>query len=420
ATASSQIFYGWGSSYDFSTTPADVDPMVTNHSVLLSGFSPCESFHYQVVSTDSAGFTLVSNDSSFTTSGCSVLGSITDISNTNIASASGGTVSLLNNGLGISLTIPASAASADANFQIKQIDKTSGLSAAPAPSGLSLVSNYFYELKAFADWLTPISTFSADLTLDLAYGSADTAAYTESSFGMYTWDGNVWSLLTCTYNTSLKKVSCPIPHFSGFALFGQAIPAQNSTPSQNTTTSCGSTPNGIPNIFQVDTTSSQATLYFSPVSSNLSYYYISYGYDPNNMLFGVSYSASPSTGVQSYTINYLNPLTKYYFKVRGGDGCVPGDWGNTFGATTKSLVSASASGSASLSNSTSNQASGAASQSDSQTTGQALRSQIASTDNGATVSARGTISPTGIFDGTVKIGLMGAVLTAVGLALLAL
>ncbi|CAN5277940.1 hypothetical protein BH10PAT2_BH10PAT2_2980 [soil metagenome] len=49
--------------------------------------------------------------------------------------------------------------------------------------------------------------------------------------------------------------------------------------------------------------------------------------------YGVEFQNS-SHGVVSLDISALNPYTVYYFKVRGGNGCQPGDWSNEMAAKT--------------------------------------------------------------------------------------
>lgn len=88
-------------------------------------------------------------------------------------------------------------------------------------------------------------------------------------------------------------------------------------------------PFGSPDLFQVDIKGNSATLYFSPVGNANQYYYINYSDDASQ--YGVQFDGS-SEGVQSYTINMLQPNMSYDFTVRGGNGCMPGDWGNTMSA----------------------------------------------------------------------------------------
>ena len=103
---------------------------------------------------------------------------------------------------------------------------------------------------------------------------------------------------------------------------------------------CQDTAPGItPNLFQIDVNRDSAILYFSPVNQHLSYYYIAYGLHEGDVQFGVEFPATPSNGVESYTIGMLNPNTDYYFKVRGGNGCAPGGWSNVKSAKTTGVNS---------------------------------------------------------------------------------
>lgn len=98
-------------------------------------------------------------------------------------------------------------------------------------------------------------------------------------------------------------------------------------------------PTHAPQLFQIHTYKDKAVLYFTPVNSNTNKYFISYGYWPGDERFGVEFDQGYYDGVLSYVINYLNPNTTYYFKVRAGNGCMPGDWGNEMWAKTRSYNS---------------------------------------------------------------------------------
>jgi len=97
---------------------------------------------------------------------------------------------------------------------------------------------------------------------------------------------------------------------------------------------CGKTPPyNAPNLFQVTTTQSQATLYFTPIRDNITYYFIAYGFEPGDYRFGTSFQMGPYDGVINYTVNMLTAGTKYYFTVRGGNGCATGPWSAALPAT---------------------------------------------------------------------------------------
>jgi len=119
-------------------------------------------------------------------------------------------------------------------------------------------------------------------------------------------------------------------HFTTFkAVENSSSSNSSSAPSCNDTK-----PTGTPNLFQIDALVNQAIMYFAPVSGSVSKYYIAYGYTPGDIRFGVGFDQGSSGGVLSYTINALSPNATYYFKVRGGNGCMPGNWGNEIKITT--------------------------------------------------------------------------------------
>ncbi len=96
-----------------------------------------------------------------------------------------------------------------------------------------------------------------------------------------------------------------------------------------------STPSSTPDLFQIDTTDTKAKLYFTPVGGNTDKYAIAYGYTPGDDRFGAELPGN-SSGVRSYTINYLSPDSTYYVRVRAGNGCATGGWSNEMKFTTAS------------------------------------------------------------------------------------
>lgn len=91
-------------------------------------------------------------------------------------------------------------------------------------------------------------------------------------------------------------------------------------------------PVSTPNLFQIDISGTKAKLFFTPII-NIDEYYISFSQNPSAEEHGEAVVLAKE-GVQSHTVYYLKPNTKYYFKVRGQNGCMPGDWSNIFTAIT--------------------------------------------------------------------------------------
>lgn len=83
-------------------------------------------------------------------------------------------------------------------------------------------------------------------------------------------------------------------------------------------------PASVPDLFQLDATSTSAKLFFTPIS-NTSQFYVSFSENTNAEEHGELVTLLRE-GVQSHTIYYLKPNTSYYLKVRGQNGCMPGEW----------------------------------------------------------------------------------------------
>jgi hypothetical protein len=123
-------------------------------------------------------------------------------------------------------------------------------------------------------------------------------------------------------------------------------PTPTPTPSQNNSSSGGSSTSmpsapicsaltpAAPNLFQIKTTKTSATLYFAPIYGTMSSYFISYGYQSGDNRFGVEFPYGSSTGVVAYSLQSLTPNSTYYVRIRGGNGCMPGMWSNEMSFTT--------------------------------------------------------------------------------------
>lgn len=90
-------------------------------------------------------------------------------------------------------------------------------------------------------------------------------------------------------------------------------------------------PQGISDLFQLNRTATSAKLYFTPVNDHVNRYHILYGFKEGDERFGevsAFVSSEQNRGVQSITINHLDPNTAYWFKVAPVHGCAVGDWSN--------------------------------------------------------------------------------------------
>lgn len=96
-------------------------------------------------------------------------------------------------------------------------------------------------------------------------------------------------------------------------------------------------PSFQPVLFQINTTKTSATLYFTPVL-DADGYSIIYGTKAGSEEHGVVFNDN-SLGVKSYTITHLKPNTNYYFKVSANKGCASGPWSNWMKASTNLVKS---------------------------------------------------------------------------------
>ena len=107
-------------------------------------------------------------------------------------------------------------------------------------------------------------------------------------------------------------------------------PSNNNSSNNNSsppTYSCtNSKPLSVSDLFQINTTNKSAKIFFTPLSDT-NQYYISFSEQPNAEKHGEQVTLLRE-GVQSHTIYFLKPNTTYYVKVRGQNGCMPGDWSN--------------------------------------------------------------------------------------------
>ena len=330
--ASSQIQYGLNPAYGFSTDVADTSPYLTSHSITLSNLKSCARYYYRVLSSDPFSNDSVSAQKSFNTTGCltsSLLGG-TDT----VVPTSGGTIELVNHLSTAQLQIPQDTNRDSATFQLNKLD-TATIFAPPA--GQSIAASNLYDLIAVTQNDQQLTSFAQPITFTISYGSDVESAYDESTLDVYKFDGSQWIKKDCTLDTVANTLSCSLTGFSIYGVLGQPkttitetiiSTSSSSNPSipPNAPSCSDAPPASTPNLFQINTTNTTAKLFFTPIA-NTNHFYISFS--SNNLAEGNGADVSLAhEGVQNFTINLLKPNTTYYFKVRGQNGCMPGEWSN--------------------------------------------------------------------------------------------
>lgn len=92
-----------------------------------------------------------------------------------------------------------------------------------------------------------------------------------------------------------------------------------------------SKPGSAPVIISAVAGANSVTLTWTSAGNPVSYYLITYGTEPGAQTYGNPKVGGPET--TSYTINGLSGGVTYYFRVRAGNGCMPGDFSEEISAT---------------------------------------------------------------------------------------
>lgn len=188
-------------------------------------------------------------------------------------------------------------------------------------------------------------TFDQPITVGIFAGTSlngQTLSVTRSTSGSGSWtsDGIV-APATCTISSGV--CSFQVTKASFYAVThtsASAAAASTATATQDTTTPSGpfaapacsdQKPDSAPTLLSATSTTNSVTLNWSKATNPVSYYLITYGLGPTLQQYGNPNVGGPDT--TSYTIQGLSGGTTYYFKVRAGNGCAPGDFSNELAAT---------------------------------------------------------------------------------------
>lgn len=131
----------------------------------------------------------------------------------------------------------------------------------------------------------------------------------------------------------------------------QSPPPQTSQPASNTSVGAGGSSSGggnsegpvaapvcsdtkpasAPMLLSASAAKNSVALKWSEGQDPISYYLVAYGLTPGKLQYG-----NPNIGgkgTTSYTVQALSGGTTYYFRVRAGNGCMPGEFSNELSAT---------------------------------------------------------------------------------------
>ena len=180
-------------------------------------------------------------------------------------------------------------------------------------------------------YLNNVSIRPADVTIHSP--ADDSVLFTNSTFADSTIS---LDQKYCDLDNNLVSGNLTLAPFSSKILLKRcnssetkSVSTSNSsqTNSNNSAPACGDIkPVSVPDLFQISTTINSAKIFFTPIS-NGDQYYIAFSTHSNAEEHGVQVVLARE-GVQNFTLNLLKPNTIYYVKVRGQNGCAPGDWSN--------------------------------------------------------------------------------------------
>ena len=333
-TASSQVQYGLNTQYGFASSEIDTSTRVTSHEISLTNLKSCARYYYQVISTDGSTNRQASSQYTFNTSGCPT-SSINGGTDSPVAT-SGGTFHFTNNQSTAGLSVPSNFATDSATFQINKLDPAN---LPEGPSGQTLAHNNIYDLIAVTTEDQQLTSFNTPITFTVSYGADTETDFQEDTLDVYRFNGSGWDKKNCTLDMATNTLTCLLSGFSVYGVFGSSKVSDGSTnntsnnsnspPSNSSgTSSCQmDKPSSIPDLFQINVTDTTADLFFTPIS-NTNRFYVSYSTSEIAEEYGAEITLGKD-GVQNFLVELLHPNTIYYFKVRGQNGCTPGDWSET-------------------------------------------------------------------------------------------
>jgi len=199
-----------------------------------------------------------------------------------------------------------------------------------------LTHNNIYDLTAVTTEDQQPTTFETTGTLTVSYGADTENDFQENTLDVYKFNGSGWDKKNCTLDTATNTLTCLLSGFSVYGVFGEskahvvAAPSSSNNTSPSSSSSGGTPscqmdkPSSAPDLFQIDTTDTTAHLFFTPIS-NTNRFYVSYSTREIAEEYGAEITLARE-GVQNFMVELLHPSTIYYFKMRGQNGCMPGDW----------------------------------------------------------------------------------------------
>lgn len=186
---------------------------------------------------------------------------------------------------------------------------------------------------------TDTITAAADLTIFSGNGNVTIPVLAQAS-STATGSGNVQSRHTTDADASVSVIYTYTPPPTPTPTVTPVVtsPPPTSTSSSSAPACNDTRPSCKPDLFQIDAGANYAKIYINPCKDHCGKVQILYGRTESADEYNTEMVPPTKDGVFTYTINSLDPNTKYYFKIRCMNGCSGGDTGDSLGATTSSCI----------------------------------------------------------------------------------
>ena len=160
--------------------------------------------------------------------------------------------------------------------------------------------------------------FKSSIIIAVFLLSQPTLAFA-SNFGEGTFNSGKYSVSEESTTTS----SNPIVNFV------QRVTGSNSSSGNHSSECSQPQPGSTPEVYQIDRTGSDVTLYVTPGGDPYDSFFLSYGVSGVTEQYAVLFGYANAEGALKYEVHELSLDTSYSFKVQAMNGCASGGWSNT-------------------------------------------------------------------------------------------
>lgn len=340
--------------YGFLSDLTEFSPFVntygrsTTHAITLTDLISCTTYQQRLIARDSIADEVTSDTGSFSTR-CPGNSSIRADETVEVSTSDEEIDLTIETESLLTISIPSNAIDGNAYYQAKLLD-SDALTEARLPDTYQLIDNRIFFIQAYSTPKKSVDNLSEDLQMVFAVPDDIDG---ELIIAHYTADQ--WEELDCVISDDRLTATCTTDSLSLFGIFSQSSvdgDTDEDTGESNADHAEGAVsgdtrfsdarppgcdaipPGSAPDLFQIDPTYDNATVYFSPSQDPYDKYMIAFSTQPHAEEHGVEFSYQDASGAIPYTLNYLASNTTYYVKVRAGNGCMPGKWSEILEFTT--------------------------------------------------------------------------------------